>query len=248
MNFGEIVIANLQLSLLESPDQQVLDFLDAVNTQFKQAVTSGSFITLDKSMIKSFHHDLQGKIKIICKPRPIGNEMKNMSDGISKIVLHLELYEGRDTMCDKTYVKEFNITVTRLQLTKKLLSLLIADSRFGSVKCAKALMERGLYSIMRVKTAQDFPGELLSQINLQRGEWNAVTPEIDDVELQACPFLDLQPKGFIRTCPTAVLGHPRKKTHHGLVPRPHIAEIYLKYVASIDIHNHVRAGSALEDV
>ena len=252
MNFGEIVIANLQLSLLESPDQQVLDFLDAVNTQFKQAVTSGSFITLDKSMIKSFHHDLKGKIKIICKPRPIGNEMKNMSDVISKIVLHLELYEGRDTMCDKTYVKEFNITATRLQLTKKAYHgsgrRVIADSRFGSVKCAKALMERGLYSIMRVKTAQDFPGELLSQINLQRGEWNAVTAEIDDVELQACPFLDLQLKGFIRTCPTAVPGHPRKKTHHGLVPRPHIAEIYLKYVASIDIHNHVQAGSALEDV
>ena len=87
MNFGEIIsckrfeniIANLQLSLMESPDQQVLDFLDAVNTQFKQAVTPGSFITLDESMIKSFHHDLKGKIKIICKPRPIGNEIKNMS-------------------------------------------------------------------------------------------------------------------------------------------------------------------------
>ena len=64
---------------MESPDQQVLDFLDAVNTQFKQAVTPGSFITLDESTIKSFHHDLKGKIKIICKPRPIGNEIKNMS-------------------------------------------------------------------------------------------------------------------------------------------------------------------------
>ena len=100
MNFGEIIsckqfesiIANLQLSLSKSPDQQVLDILDAVYTQFKQAVRPGSFITLDESMIKSFHHHLKGKIKIICKPRPIGNEMKNMSDGISKIVLHLELY------------------------------------------------------------------------------------------------------------------------------------------------------------
>ena len=76
MNFGEIIsckqfesiTANLQLSSSESPDQQVLDFLDAVNTQFKQAVTPGSFITLDESMVKSFHHDLKGKIKIIGKP------------------------------------------------------------------------------------------------------------------------------------------------------------------------------------
>ena len=79
-------------------DQQVLDFFDAVNTQFKQAVTPGSFITCDKSMIKSFHHDPKGKIEIICKPRPIGNKIKKMSDGISKIVLHLELYEGRNIM------------------------------------------------------------------------------------------------------------------------------------------------------
>ena len=56
-------------------------------------------------------------------------------------------------------------------------------------------MERGLYSIMLVKTAhKDFPRELLSLNNLQRGEWNAITAEIDDVELQACHFLDLQLK------------------------------------------------------
>ena len=118
-------------------------------------VTPGSFITLDESMIKSFHHDLKGKIEIIRKPRPIGNEMKNISDGISKIVYHLELYEGRDVMCDKKYVKEFGATTaTTLRLTETYHGSgrrLIADSWFGSVKCAKALMERGLYSIMLVK-------------------------------------------------------------------------------------------------
>ena len=74
----------------------------------------------------------------------------------------------------------------------------IADSWFGSVKCAKALMERGLYLIMLVKTAyKDFPRELLSQNNLQRSEWNTVTSETDDGELQACHSLDLQLKDFI---------------------------------------------------
>ena len=95
-------------------------------------------------MIKSFHYDLKRKIKIICKPRPIGNEMKNMSDGISKIILHLELYEGRDIMCDKKYVKEFGATTTTaLQLTEVYNGSdrrVITDSWFGSVKCAKALM------------------------------------------------------------------------------------------------------------
>ena len=102
---------------------------------------------------------------------------------------------------------------------------------------------------MLVKTAhKDFPWELLSQNNLQRGEWNAVTAEIDDAELQACRFLDLQLKDFISTCSTAVPGHPHK-TKHGLVPHPQVAETYLKHTTSINIHNHVWTGSsALEDV
>ena len=76
----------------------------------------------------------------------------------------------------------------------------IADSWLGSIKCAKVLVERGLCLIMLVKTAhKDFPQELLSQSNLQRGEWNAVTAEIDDVEFQACHLLDLQLKDFIST-------------------------------------------------
>ena len=138
-------------------------------------------------MMKSFHHDLKDKIKIICKPRPIGNKIKNMSDGISKIVLHLEFYEGRDIMCDKKFVKEFGATTaTTLRLTEAYHGSgrrVIADSWFASVNCVKALMERGLYLMFVKTTHKDFPRELLSQNNLQRGEWNAVTAEIHDVEL-----------------------------------------------------------------
>ena len=101
-------------------------------------ITPGSFITLDETMIKSFDHDLKGKIEIIRKPRPIGNEMKNISDGISKIVYHLKLYEGRDVMCDKKYVKEFGATTaTTLRLTETYHGSgrrVNADSCFGSVK------------------------------------------------------------------------------------------------------------------
>ena len=108
-------------------------------------------------------------------------------------------------------------------------------------------MERWLYLIMLVKTAhKDFPQELPSQNNLQRGEWNAVTAEIDDVELQTCHFLDLQLKNCLSICSTTVPDHPRKTKHHGLVPCPQVAETYLK---SINIHNHVWTGSsALQDV
>ena len=38
----------------------------------------GHTSTLDESMIKSYHRNLKGKLKIIRKPRLIGNEIKNM--------------------------------------------------------------------------------------------------------------------------------------------------------------------------
>ena len=88
--------------------------------------------------------------------------MKNMLDVISKIVLDLKLYEERDIMCDKKYVKKFGATTaTTLQLTEAYHGSgrrVIADSWFGSVKCAKALIKRRFYLIMLVKTApKDFP-------------------------------------------------------------------------------------------
>lgn len=63
MNFGEIItrcrseeILNcFQFSNAENEDQQILDFLSKVNLIFQKSVAPGSFLTLGKSMIKSFH-------------------------------------------------------------------------------------------------------------------------------------------------------------------------------------------------
>ena len=57
-------------------------------------------------------------MKIIRKPRPVGNEFKNLCDGHTKIVLHLELYEGKEYMQTKAFVSEFGATTaTSLRLT-----------------------------------------------------------------------------------------------------------------------------------
>ena len=64
-----------------SEEKQVLEFLEAVNQNLQEAVTGGDILTLDESMIKAYHKDLLGKIKIKRKPRPIGNELKDLSDG-----------------------------------------------------------------------------------------------------------------------------------------------------------------------
>lgn len=55
-------------------------------------------------MIKALHKDLKRKIKIIWKPRPIDNEIKNLYDAMLQIVLNLELYDCKD-MSGKDLVK-----------------------------------------------------------------------------------------------------------------------------------------------
>ena len=67
----------------------------------------GSYITLDKCMIKSFHRNLPGKIKTTQKPTPVGNEIKNLADAVSQIVLNPQLYEGKEPMSTKEFVKPF---------------------------------------------------------------------------------------------------------------------------------------------
>ena len=109
----------------------MLDFVTAVNDRFQKALAPNTYITLDKSMIKSFHRNLRGKIKIIRKPRPIGNEIKNLADAASQIVLNLELYEVKEPMVTKEFVKPCGATMLRLtQPYHGSGRRVIADSRF----------------------------------------------------------------------------------------------------------------------
>ena len=172
----ENILKYLQLSENDNEDQQVLEFVAAVNDQFQKALALGSYITLDASMIKTFIETLLGKIKIIRKPRTMGNEIKNLADPASQIALNLGLYEGKEPMPTKEFVKPFGATTaTTLRLMQPYHgkgSREIADSWFGSVKCASELMKQGLYCIMLVKTAahKDFPQQFLGARS-----WNVVS-------------------------------------------------------------------------
>ena len=246
------------LTCLRMSDDEVLQFINAVNEQLESAITPGNVVTLDESMIKSFHKNLKGKIKIRRKPRPVGNEIKDMSDARTNIVVKLEMYEGKEDMALKEHVGKFGATcATTLRLTKSLHGsgrIVVADSWFGSVKTSMALRDEGLYAVMLVKTAHKrYPRTILAQHKLKMGEWVSYTAKLDgekgEEELMACSFQDLKLKHFISTCCTTLAGNPRKTKHHGDVQRPQVAEFYLAHAASIDVHNHVRTGSlGFEDV
>ena len=55
-------------------------------------------------MIKGYAQ-LPGRIKIKRKPTPVGNEIKDVCDSMSKVVLNMELNEGKERMQDKEFTK-----------------------------------------------------------------------------------------------------------------------------------------------
>ena len=232
-----------------------MEFLSAVNNNLLQAHTPGNIITLDESMIKSYHRNLKEKIKIKRKSRPIGNEIKDLADALSCTAVKLKLYEGKETMKEKEHVSKYGTTcatTTLCQTTdfRRTERIVIADSSFGSVKTAIALKQSGLYSIiMIVKTVDKrFPREALDSHDLEIRKWVAYNAKFDDVKLQVVSFQDIKKKQFISTCSTILPGNPRKTKHLGEVSRPKVAEFYLNHAAAIDIHNLVRTGSmGLED-
>ena len=235
-------------------DDLILRLIESVNRVFQQTLIPGYVLVMDESMVKSFHHNLKGKIKIIRKPRPIGNEFKNVCCGLSRIVVNIELFEGKEIMAEKEHVDVYGATTaTSLRLTEPWRAsgrIVIADSWFGSVKTAVQLWNiNGLHSNLIVKTAHKlYPKDTIAG-QLNRGEWKSVVATIEDVPLLAVRFMDLQDKQFITTYAASIPGPPRKTKHHGEITRPVVAFEYLSYCNGIDVHNHYRTGSrGLEDV
>ena len=177
-NRFEDIIKYLTLSFEENRDHQFNSFFDAVNKQFKQTIVPGDFICIDESMVKAYQRTLRAKKKIRRKPQPVGNEFHTICDGLSKIVLHMELYADSEENSHREYAAEMGVmTATTLRLSKHWKGTgrtVVADSWFGSVKaCVNLKNVNGLYVIMIVKTAhKHFPREQLTSLKpLQRGEW-----------------------------------------------------------------------------
>ena len=127
-------------------------------------------------------------MKIIRKPRLVGNEFKNLSDACTNAVTHLELYETRDIMSKKEFVKEYVATAaTVLCLTDEYYGtgrIVAANSWFGLVKSANALMQKELYANMSVKAAQNgFLRDQLNEKNLSTGDWVVYHATIDVADL-----------------------------------------------------------------
>ena len=105
-----------------------------MNANLKRAMRAGRILCGDESMIKAYHRGLNGKMKIIRKPCPIGNELKTVSNAAMHIVLHMELHEPKEDMAEKEYVKEYGATTAcSLRLTIGNVCLIMSATKLNQI-------------------------------------------------------------------------------------------------------------------
>ena len=102
------------------------------------------------------------------KPTPLGIGIKCMVDHTSGIMFYANLLEGKGIDNKKEFVAEYGVaTATTLRLVAPYFGsahVVIADSWFGSYKCAVALRQRGLFSVMNAKTGhKKFPRDKIKE-------------------------------------------------------------------------------------
>ena len=203
--------------------------------------------------------------KIIRKPKGVGTEFKNLADGVTGVMLRLEIQEKKSDMADKDWSALPAGTTWLLRLCEPYFGshrIVRADSAFTSTTAAVLLGKRGLFLQGIVKGAtKEFPAKYLDNCQYQRGDHHAATATIEGVPMIALGWKDKTLKRFLSTCGTTVEGQPHTKKRYRVsedgesseifyktVKRPKLVEEYFDSASKIDVHNHLRQGSlALEE-
>ena len=169
----ERILRNLKLcvytdeELADDPWLPIRSAVDSFNRNRRGGISPGVTLCADESM--GSWRGLAAKVddavvglphvtKIARKPEGVGTEYRTLSCGETKIMLQLEIQEGKVPMQGKEYAKDYGSgTSSLLRLTRYWSGsdrTVVADSAFASLKTAEALHKhRGLRFIGLVKTA-----------------------------------------------------------------------------------------------
>jgi len=204
---------------------------------FFSAVEASWLLVLDESMVRWTGVGMPGLMVILRKPTPIGLELHTLCCAICGILVWFEVYEGKEAMekkpfCDK-YGKSIALSLRMLVKYFGTGRVLIADSWFGSVACAIALLRKGVFSVMNVKTAtKNYPkDQLMNEVGEikgntaearaerreRRGKSVAYTQKVNvgggrEVSLLAAGHNKKVPLLLICTCMTMLPGEEHNKT------------------------------------
>jgi hypothetical protein len=228
----------------------VRQFLDSFNERRKMVVKPGVLLCADESGTKWKGREYQGrenqvdgapKISVqLRKPEPVHIEVKNICDASTRIMLCMELQEGKEEMAHLTPRGRNVSTACTLRLVHNWRGrghILLADSWFASVETAVALKSIGVDFIGPVKTAtRKFPKRYLQDKEglplTVRGEWRAFTADVSEEhtgghQLWAVVWNEPGPakpskprKVLIATCGTTTIGAPAVRRRRQLQRQP----------------------------
>ena len=203
--------------------------------------------------------------KIARKPEGVGTELRDCTDGSSRVTLRLEIQEGKASMAGKEFHNECSTggAAAVLRLVKPWFEtgrLVVGDSAYASVDTAIACRNHGLHFTGLVKTAhKKFPKNVLLN--------HPLPVKGDHVVMASDPTLDIkllavawnggkQRKLFVSTCGTTI---PAEKKATRLRYRdrgdglselvqketewPSLVRTYFDTANASDVHNHLRQGS-----
>jgi len=208
--------------------------------------------------------------KIARKPKGIGCELKSAADGMTGILLRLEIQEGADAMAKKKFadIHKYHTAVT-LRLVEPWFGsnrIIVGDSAFASFATVIALLMVGLFFRGIVKTCSTlFPMKWFKRwgsTNPPRGSnvqllTNVMVRGVSRV-IMAVGWMCKLPKYFISSCGN---GLPAEAQHAQRSKRvlddeglwttfnyvkntdwPSVVKNLYRYFSVIDIHDHYRQG------
>ena len=242
----------------------VRKFVDMWNANMAEAYIPGWVIVVDESMAKWLGKGMPGLMVVPRKPTPKGRESHTTACGVTGVIIFYEMYEGKDKMKDKEFVKEAGKNPAKaLRCTKNWFRsgrVVIVDSGFASVALAAHLFDNGLFMIGNVKTAdRSFPKAWLLSNVPRRGmramcTSNVTTPRGNTMHLLATADMDKQPMALLGSAGTSGEGRTlhRKFTtikadgsfylREASLEQDHLHEVYRTYFNVLDRHNSIRQG------
>jgi hypothetical protein len=241
----------------------VRPWVDAWNTNAASTLDPGYILVVDESIFAWTGRNMPGWCVIPRKPKSKGLEGKTLCCGLSRILLRVDMQEGKAAMVDKAFNSKWGkATGCTLRLTQPWHNsgrIVVGDSWFGRVVCAVALWMYGLFCVLNVKgkTSKFYPlAEVRAEVSKETRQFSKMaavkTVEGKSFDMLAGGHMEKQPMCLISTCETMHPGEDRRFTVFSLdedgseqksivvYSTTRLHELYRKFFSMVDQNNKCR--------
>ena len=245
-------------------------FFRACARHWRETWIPGTILTADETMVSWTGPAGANLTYMARKPHPQGFQIKTLACSESKIVVAIDLVEGAEQDAGKSYNQEWGkSTGCTLRLTEPYHGTgrtVVADSWFGSVNTAVALLKHGLYFVGNVKNGHyGYPKAWVKSLCTERGDkvfakktWPLVNTRcaaeqpatVERRTVYLAGHCDKAPTCVVATRGTSKPGKPANRVFRQWVngkvvarrydlEQPHMLELYRSNFNAIDVANRM---------